>query len=48
MARLRVGPPELAPVNNLLARIPEERDVMQLPKPKASLAVENVSVAPRA
>jgi ATP-binding cassette subfamily C protein len=33
-------------LNNLLARIPEERDVMELPKPKGSLAVETVSVAP--
>lgn len=33
-------------LNNLLARIPEERDVMELPKPKTSLSVETVSVAP--
>jgi ATP-binding cassette subfamily C protein len=33
-------------LNNLLARIPDDRDVMQLPKPKASLSVEAVSVAP--
>ena len=33
-------------LNNLLARIPEERDVMELPRPKASLSVETVSVAP--
>ena len=33
-------------LNNLLARIPDDRDVLQLPKPKASLSVEAVSVAP--
>ena len=33
-------------LNNLLARIPEDRDVMELPKPKTSLSVETVSVAP--
>ena len=33
-------------LNNLLARIPDDRDVMQLPRPKASLSVEAVSVAP--
>lgn len=33
-------------LNNLLARIPDERDVMQLPPPKGSLSVESVSVAP--
>ncbi len=33
-------------LNNLLARIPDDRDVMQLPKPKTSLSVEMVSVAP--
>jgi PrtD family type I secretion system ABC transporter len=33
-------------LNNLLARMPEERDVMALPRPAASLAVETVSVAP--
>lgn len=33
-------------LNNLLARMPEEGDVMALPWPAASLAVETVSVAP--
>lgn len=33
-------------LNNLLARIPDDRDVMQLPRPKTSLSVEAVSVAP--
>ena len=33
-------------LNNLLARIPEERDVMELPKPRNTLSVETVSVAP--
>lgn len=33
-------------LNNLLARISDDRDVMQLPRPKATLSVEAVSVAP--
>ena len=33
-------------LNNLLARIPEDRDVMALPRPTATLSVESVSVAP--
>ncbi|MBU8873780.1 type I secretion system permease/ATPase [Reyranella sp. MMS21-HV4-11] len=33
-------------LNNLLARIPDDREVMALPKPKATLSVEAVSVAP--
>ncbi|MGQ3296756.1 type I secretion system permease/ATPase [Reyranella sp.] len=33
-------------LNNLLARIPADRNMLQLPRPKASLSVEAVSVAP--
>jgi ATP-binding cassette subfamily C protein len=33
-------------LNNLLTRIPEDREVMALPKPKSTLVVETVSVAP--
>ena len=33
-------------LNNLLARMPEEGDVMALPAPEGTLAVETVSVAP--